>query len=156
MENKKMSKSEMYKREKIVKGMKKSDGKDFEKRYPGRGKEVMYATATKQAMKESYKDLFKRQLIESLLSEVSVSSPTLPIPVPGLDEIPGSPFGTPRPPLTYPRPNMPRPQPRPQTRSAPPGPIRPTPGPNPINPNPTPGPRKPFSPRPIIPKPRPT
>ena len=38
-------------RERIVKGMEKVKG-DFEKRYPGRGEEVMYATATKRAMKE--------------------------------------------------------------------------------------------------------
>ena len=31
----------------------KSKAKDFEKRYPGRGKEVMYATATKMAKKMS-------------------------------------------------------------------------------------------------------
>lgn len=40
--------AETKKKEEIVKSMKKSAG-DFEKRYPGRGKEVMYATATKQA-----------------------------------------------------------------------------------------------------------
>lgn len=49
-EQKHMSSSEKSERERIVKGMKKSDGEDFEKRYPGRGKEVMYATATKRAM----------------------------------------------------------------------------------------------------------
>jgi hypothetical protein len=48
LEEKKMSKSKMKKREKFVKGMK-GMAKDFEKRYPGRGKEVMYATATKMA-----------------------------------------------------------------------------------------------------------
>jgi hypothetical protein len=42
--------AETKKKEQIVKSMKKSAG-DFEKRYPGRGKEVMYATATKQAKK---------------------------------------------------------------------------------------------------------
>lgn len=41
---------ETKKKEEIVKSMKKSAG-DFEKRYPGCGKEVMYATATKQAKK---------------------------------------------------------------------------------------------------------
>ena len=41
---------EMSKREEIVKSMKSKAG-DFEKRYPGRGKEVMYATATKMAKK---------------------------------------------------------------------------------------------------------
>jgi hypothetical protein len=45
-----MTPDEMKKREKIVKSMKPAS--DWEKRYPGRGKEVMYATATKQAMKE--------------------------------------------------------------------------------------------------------
>jgi hypothetical protein len=48
----KLKKAEMNKREKYVKGMKKVKG-DFEKRYPGRGEEVMYATATKMAKKES-------------------------------------------------------------------------------------------------------
>ena len=41
---------ETKKKEEIVKSMK-SKLKDFEKRYPGRGKEVMYATATKMAKK---------------------------------------------------------------------------------------------------------
>ena len=41
---------EMKKREEIVKSMKDKSA-DFEKRYPGRGKEVMYATATKMAKK---------------------------------------------------------------------------------------------------------
>ena len=45
----------MNKREKYVKGMKKVSG-DFEKRYPGRGEEVMYATATKMAKKESVEE----------------------------------------------------------------------------------------------------
>jgi hypothetical protein len=40
----------MSKREELVKSMKKK-ASDFEKRYPGRGKEVMYATATKMAKK---------------------------------------------------------------------------------------------------------
>jgi hypothetical protein len=47
-----LSSTEMEKREKYVKGMKKK-GADFEKRYPGRGKEVMYATATKMAKEET-------------------------------------------------------------------------------------------------------
>lgn len=46
----KMSKSEMNKREDIVKGMKKNIS-GFKDRYGSRAKEVMYATATKQAMK---------------------------------------------------------------------------------------------------------
>jgi hypothetical protein len=50
IQERKMTKSEMDKREKTVKSMKKSYG-DFKKRYGERAKEVMYATATKQAMK---------------------------------------------------------------------------------------------------------
>ena len=42
--------SEKKEKERLVKGMKK-DASGFEKRYPGRGEEVMYATATKQAKK---------------------------------------------------------------------------------------------------------
>jgi hypothetical protein len=48
LDEKTLTSAETKKREEIVKSMKKSAG-DFEKRYPGRGKEVMYATATKQA-----------------------------------------------------------------------------------------------------------
>ena len=48
-----MSDSEMENRENIVKGMKKGGGvAEFKKRYGRRWREVMYATATKQAMKE--------------------------------------------------------------------------------------------------------
>jgi hypothetical protein len=46
-----LTSGEEKKREEYVKGMKKSG--DFEKRYPGRGKEVMYATATKMAKEET-------------------------------------------------------------------------------------------------------
>tara|TARA_R100001594_G_scaffold147300_1_gene200087 strand:+ start:86 stop:454 length:369 start_codon:yes stop_codon:yes gene_type:complete len=46
---KKMTKSDVKKREKIVKGMKGSK-KDFEKRYGEDAEDVMYATATKMAM----------------------------------------------------------------------------------------------------------
>ena len=49
-EERHMTPGEMKKRERIAKSMKPVS--DWEKRYPGRGKEVMYATATKQAMKE--------------------------------------------------------------------------------------------------------
>jgi hypothetical protein len=42
--------AETKEKERIVKSMK-SNAADFEKRYPGRGKEVMYATATKLAKK---------------------------------------------------------------------------------------------------------
>jgi hypothetical protein len=50
LEEKKMTNAEMAKREKIVRSLKPVS--KWEKRYPGRGEEVMYATATKQAMKE--------------------------------------------------------------------------------------------------------
>jgi len=46
-----MTDAQMKKREEIVKSMK-DEKDDFERRYPGRGKEVMYATATKLAMEE--------------------------------------------------------------------------------------------------------
>ena len=45
-----LSSTETKKKEEIVKSMK-DTASDFEKRYPGRGKEVMYATATKMAKK---------------------------------------------------------------------------------------------------------
>jgi hypothetical protein len=48
IDEKTLTKMEMKKREEIVKSMK-DKAADFEKRYPGRGKEVMYATATKMA-----------------------------------------------------------------------------------------------------------
>ena len=50
LDEKTLTKREMSKREELVKSMKKRAA-DFEKRYPGRGKEVMYATATKMAKK---------------------------------------------------------------------------------------------------------
>ena len=50
IDEKTLTKMEMKKREEIVKSMK-DKASDFEKRYPGRGKEVMYATATKMAKK---------------------------------------------------------------------------------------------------------
>ena len=46
-----MSDDDIEQREKIVKSMKKNF-KDFRKRYGARAKDVMYATATKMAMKE--------------------------------------------------------------------------------------------------------
>lgn len=51
IEEREMSDDEMAKREKIVKSMKKGFA-GFRKRYGERAKDVMYATATKQAMKE--------------------------------------------------------------------------------------------------------
>ena len=53
-EKKKMTKSDEKKREKYVKGMK-SSKKDFEKRYGKDAEDVMYATATKMAMKKKKK-----------------------------------------------------------------------------------------------------
>jgi len=51
IDERKMTSSEKDKKEKYVKGMKKVKG-DFTKRYGKDGKSVMYATATKMAMKE--------------------------------------------------------------------------------------------------------
>lgn len=51
IEERELSDEEMQKREKYVKSMKKNLS-GFKERYGKRGKEVMYATATKQAMKE--------------------------------------------------------------------------------------------------------
>ena len=51
LEEKKMTDAEMAKRDEIVKSMKKGMA-GFKKRYGERAKDVMYATATKQAMKE--------------------------------------------------------------------------------------------------------
>jgi len=48
LDEKTLTSAETKKKEQLVKSMKKKAG-DFEKRYPGRGKEVMYATATKMA-----------------------------------------------------------------------------------------------------------
>ena len=67
LEEKKMTDAEMAKREEIVKSMKKKKG-DFEKRYPGRGEEVMYATATKQA-----KELAEEKYIESIHEEIAMN-----------------------------------------------------------------------------------
>jgi hypothetical protein len=50
IDEKVLTAAETKERERIVKSMK-SKASDFEKRYPGRGKEVMYATATKMAKK---------------------------------------------------------------------------------------------------------
>jgi hypothetical protein len=55
LEEKKMTGAEMKKREDIVKGMKKGLA-GFKARYGARAKDVMYATATKQAMKEGAED----------------------------------------------------------------------------------------------------
>ena len=48
LDEKKLTKPESEEKERLVKGME-ADASDFEKRYPGRGKQVMHATATKLA-----------------------------------------------------------------------------------------------------------
>ena len=55
IEEKKMTDADMKERERIVKGMKKGLS-GFKARYGARAKDVMYATATKQAMKEASED----------------------------------------------------------------------------------------------------
>ena len=55
LDEKEMSDADMAERERIVKGMKKNLA-GFKARYGDRAKEVMYATATKQAMKEETVD----------------------------------------------------------------------------------------------------
>jgi hypothetical protein len=50
IDEKTLTDKETSEKERLVKSMK-SKASDFEKRYPGRGKEVMYATATKMAKK---------------------------------------------------------------------------------------------------------
>ena len=52
LDEKTLTAAETKEKERIVKSMK-DKAADFEKRYPGRGKEVMYATATKMAKKMS-------------------------------------------------------------------------------------------------------
>lgn len=61
-----LSPGEEKKREKYVKGMKKVKG-DFEKRYGNKGEEVMYATATKMAKKESVEEAM--EVLRSTLNE---------------------------------------------------------------------------------------
>jgi transposase len=61
----KLKQAEMNKREKYVKGMKKVKG-DFDKRYGDRGEEVMYATATKMAKKESVEEAM--DILKSVLA----------------------------------------------------------------------------------------
>jgi hypothetical protein len=60
-----LSPGEIKKREKYVKGMKKVAG-DFDDRYGKRGKDVMYATATKMAKKESVEEAM--DLLKSVLT----------------------------------------------------------------------------------------
>ena len=64
LDERELTDAEMKERERIVKGMKKSF-KDFKSQYGSRGKEVMYATATKLA-KEEYDILEEIEQIEEL------------------------------------------------------------------------------------------
>lgn len=66
LDERKLSPGEEGKREKYVKGMKKVKG-DFTKRYGDRGEEVMYATATKMAKKESVEEAMA--VLKGVLSE---------------------------------------------------------------------------------------
>lgn len=61
-----LSPGEEAKKEKYVKGMKKKSG-EFKKRYGDKGKEVMHATATKMAKKESIEEAM--EVLRSVLSE---------------------------------------------------------------------------------------
>ena len=61
-----LSPDEEQKREKYVKGLKKTKG-EFKKRYGDKGDEVMYATATKMAKKESVDEAL--QVLKSVLNE---------------------------------------------------------------------------------------
>ena len=67
IDEKTLSKMEMKKREEIVKSMK-DKASDFEKRYPGRGKEVMYATATKMA---------KKMVEQTMSNEAPITEPVI-------------------------------------------------------------------------------
>jgi len=71
IQERKLGPDEEKKREKYVKGMKKVKG-DFAKRYGNKGEEVMYATATKMAKKESVgeaMDVLRGVLSERTLTE---------------------------------------------------------------------------------------
>lgn len=71
LEERKLSPGEEGKREKYVKGMKKVKG-DFAKRYGDKGEEVMYATATKMAKKESVEeamDVLREALSDRIITE---------------------------------------------------------------------------------------
>jgi len=80
MNEAKMTDADMAQREKIVKSMKKNF-KDFRSRYGARAKEVMYATATKMAMKEEnlqgssvakvpYKEMDMENLVQDAIKEI--------------------------------------------------------------------------------------
>ena len=65
LDEKKMTSSEMAKREKMVKSMKKGFA-GFKQRYGERAKEVMYATATKQAMKSEEVEQVEEALFKDI------------------------------------------------------------------------------------------
>ena len=69
-----MTDAQMKKREEIVKSMK-DEKDDFERRYPGRGKEVMYATATKMAMEEANGDTDYETYFRDMLKKHGYDSP---------------------------------------------------------------------------------
>lgn len=71
LEERKLSPGEEKKREKYVKGMKGAEG-EFKKRYGKRGKEVMYATATKMAKESSFDsamNILRNVLNEQVITE---------------------------------------------------------------------------------------
>ncbi len=70
LEERKLSPGEEKKREKYVKSMKKVKG-DFSKRYGDKGEEVMYATATKMAKKESVDEAMA--ILKGVLSEQTLT-----------------------------------------------------------------------------------
>jgi hypothetical protein len=66
LEERTLTKGEESKKEKYVKGMKSKAG-EFKKRYGDKGEEVMHATATKMAKKESIEEAM--EVLRSVLSE---------------------------------------------------------------------------------------
>ena len=68
VDEKHMTPGEMKKREKIVKSMKKGM-QGFKDRYGDKAKDVMYATATKQAMKEVFDEFTSEEIEEFLQTE---------------------------------------------------------------------------------------
>lgn len=71
LEEKELTKAEMKKREELVKKMK---GKGWSSRYGKRGKEVMYATATKMAKKLTKEEIIDRT-IEKYMPDIAEYTP---------------------------------------------------------------------------------
>ena len=69
---KKMTPAQMAHREEIVKGMKKNKA-DMKKRYGSRWEDVMYATATKQAMKESSNFTRANSMVDAAFNSITES-----------------------------------------------------------------------------------